>query len=150
LGGAVNHVYNTVVYNCPGNGIRFDFSNANSIYDSVIFNCGTDVNINSKSYVMDYCAHDDADYGASETNMVDEGTTGGAAWPNIFTDAANGDFTLKVGCALIGAGGKAGSALFSDDIEGTTRGAAWDLGPYEYVAPPATGYINETCVIFES
>jgi hypothetical protein len=36
----------------------------------------------------------------------------------------------------------AGSGTFSDDIEGTTRGAAWDLGPYEYTSEAGGATVN--------
>ena len=114
-------------------------------YDSAVFgNSGLasdDFYCTVNLGTIDYCASDDND----GTHNVAEGTTGGAAWPNIFTDAANGDFTLKVGVALIGAGGKAGSSLFSTDIEGTTRGTFWDVGAFEYVAAGVDVALTGVC-----
>jgi len=67
-----------------------------------------------------------------------------ATWSDVFTDYANGDFSLKnyTGSgALIGAGTDL-SAYFTTDIAGTTR-STWDIGAFEYVAaaPAATGFI---------
>lgn len=126
LNTATTNIYNCVSY---GNysGFRRAAGTANA-YDSVAFNTTDD--FNGTWAVIDYCASDDND----GTNNVSE-SGGGASWTNDFTDAANGDFSLKSGSNLIGAGGKAGSGTFSDDIDGTTRGAAWDLGAHEYVAP---------------
>lgn len=107
------------------------------VYDSAVFGNSDDFYCTTALGTIDYCASDDND----GTNNVAEGTTGGAAWPNIFEDAANGDFRLKAGVALIGAGGMAGSGIFSDDIEGTVRGAAWDVGAFEYVAASATNVV---------
>jgi hypothetical protein len=121
-------LYNCVVYGF-NRGVLSNDANTDT-YDSAVFNNDDDFYHVTNPGTIDYCASDDND----GTNNVAEGTTGGAAWPNIFEDAANGDFRPKAGVALIGAGGMAGAGLFSTDIEGTTRGAAWDVGAFEYVA----------------
>jgi len=124
-----NYIYNCVIYGA-GVGIRISAT-------STVKNCPYFANSND-SYiavgaVIDYCAHDDAAE-AGETNEVAE-SGGGAAWPDDFEGAATGDFRLKSGSNLIGAGAVApGGALFTDDIEGTVRGETWDLGAFEYVA----------------
>jgi hypothetical protein len=46
---------------------------------------------------------------------VDE-TAGGKTWADTFEAAASGDFRLKSGSPLIGAGGRAVSGVFSTDI----------------------------------
>lgn len=52
---------------------------------------------------------------------------------DIFTDPANGDFTLKTGSSAIGAGADL-SAYFTTDITGATRTAPWDIGAFKYDA----------------
>ncbi len=123
------------LYNCVVYGFRYGVRDVTgstvSSYDCAVFN-NTDDFYGTQAAV-DYCASDDND---GTHNVAESG--GGASWTNDFTDAANGDFTLKTGSALLGAGGKAGSSYFSTDIEGTSRGDAWDLGAYE--KPAATSY----------
>ena len=133
-------IYNSLAYGNQAGFVRT--AGTVSIYDSVSFENVDD--FVSASLIIDYCASDDND----GTNNVDE-TAGGKTWADSFEDPANGDFRLKVGSPLIGAGGKAGSGTFSDDIDGTTRGAAWDVGPHEYVAagPSET---NILYMLFES
>lgn len=55
----------------------------------------------------------------------------------LFVDSANGDWRLKAGSGAIGVG-QVFSSEFTDDILGTVRGAAWDVGAYEYAAPAGT------------
>jgi len=140
LSGSTINYYNCLSY---GNRVGFRaYTGIANFYDCVSFNNSDDFDVASATETVDYCASDDND----GTNNVAEGTTGGAAWPNIFTDAANGDFTLKAGVALIGAGGMAGSSIFSDDIDGTARGAAWDVGPHEYVASAVAPTVTTTAI----
>lgn len=126
-------------YNCLAYGSEYGFEENSSTnyecYNCVAFACDDDFEAAAID-VIDYCASDDND----GTNNVGE-SGGGAAWPNDFVDAANGDFTLKSGSNLIGAASvdPSGSGYGSPDIAGTARGAAWDVGPFEYVAPAAGG-----------
>ena len=119
---ATADIYNSVIYNCR-NGVRRS-SGTCAVKDSAIFECTDDV---YGTWTVDYCATDDND----GTNNVDE-TAGGKTWADTFENAANGDFRLKAGSPLIGAGGMAGSSIFSTDIEGTARGATWDIGAYQF------------------
>jgi hypothetical protein len=128
--GTTVDAYNCVVRNCH-EGVN-EVSGALSMYDSCILDCTHDWNVGA-AVLMSYCAIDDAYPSAPSGNEVAE-SGGGAGWPLDFTDAANGDFTLLATSNLVGAGGMAGSGTFSNDIEGTVRGAAWDVGPYEYVS----------------
>jgi hypothetical protein len=129
--GATSNFYNCLAYNCY---IGFFRDNGTcNVYDSVAFKTSNDF---SGTITADYCASDDND---GTNNVAESG--GGAEWPDDFTDAAGGDFTLKATSALVGAGGKAGSSLFSDDIDGTARGAAWDVGAHEYVSAAATNVV---------
>lgn len=54
------------------------------------------------------------------------------------------NFRTFVGSPLIGAGTNL-SSLFTTDLDGKTRDAEWDIGPYEYleVPPPALACITE-------
>jgi hypothetical protein len=85
---------------------------------------------------IDYCASDDGD----GTNAVDisPGATEADDWAEVFTDYANGDFSLKnfTGTQkVIGMGvDDPGSGLYSDDILGNARSSVWDIGAFEYVA----------------
>jgi len=133
--GTVDGIYvgveTATFYNCLVYGVRRGFRDAagtTAMYDSVILDCADDFYVAADT--VDYCAYDDAD---ATTNEVAE-SGGGAGWPNDFVSGPAGNWTLLVTSNLVGAGGMAGSGTFSTDIEGTTRGAAWDLGPYEYVS----------------
>jgi hypothetical protein len=72
---------------------------------------------------------DDTDKtGYSEAN----GINGGYTPAQIFTDPANGNFTLKAGSPAIDSGADL-SAYFTTDYLGNARPAgAWDIGAYEY------------------
>lgn len=144
------YIFNTIIYDCDGRGFRNTNSTNTYIYNCTIYNCqlyGVDraagtVTINNcaifntaddlnGTLTIDYNAIDDAD---AQTHNIAE-TGGGASWTGDFNDAANGNFSLKVGSGLIGTGvADPGSGLYSDDIAGTARGAAWDVGAFEYVA----------------
>ncbi|MFO7740592.1 MAG: choice-of-anchor Q domain-containing protein, partial [Desulfatiglandaceae bacterium] len=52
---------------------------------------------------------------------------------DLFTDPANGDFTLKSGSNAIDAGTDLSSEMDAVDITGETRpqGTAWDIGAFE-------------------
>lgn len=62
---------------------------------------------------------------------------------DIFTDAANGNFTLKAGSPAIGAGTDL-SATFTTDITGATRTTPWDIGAFKYISVGGTTY-QVTC-----
>jgi hypothetical protein len=125
------NVYNCVVYDCYL-GVRRTAGTTN-IYDSAVFNCTDD--FNNTPTVIDYCASDDND---GTNNVAESG--GGAGWTGDFTAAATGNFTLISTSALVGAANETGSGTFSDDIDGTVRGASWDVGAHEYVAAGTTAY----------
>lgn len=133
LNPATANLYNCLAYNCQ-KGLTRAAGTVN-VYDSVSFYNADD--FSGTFNVIDYCASDDGD----GTNAVAE-SGGGAAWPSDFNAAASGNFTLVSTSNLIGAGGRAGSGTFSTDIAGTTRGAAWDLGPFEYVSSAVTPRIR--------
>ncbi len=118
-------VFNIVVYNCY-NGV-LQQAGTTTIKNGAVFESNDDFN---GIITIDYCASDDND----GTNNVTE-SGGGAAWPDDFVDAANGDFTLKSGSGLVGGGiDNPGSGLYSDDINGDARTSPWDVGADEYIA----------------
>ena len=122
-GAAVN------VYNCTCYGGYYGIYKGGgvlNIYDSAVLNNTDD--FGGTPDVIDYCASDDGD----GTNAVAE-DGGGADWTGDFTDGSGGNWTLLSTSNLVGAGGRAGAGVFSVDIDGTTRGAAWDVGAHEYV-----------------
>ena len=124
------NVFNSIVYNIGTDGIFVTLGATVSLINNAIFSCADDIDDRASS-TIDYNATDDND----GTNNVDETGGIGLTWADSYPDAATGNFTLKVGSPLIGAGAvDPGSGLFSDDIEGNTRGVAWDLGVDEYVA----------------
>ena len=119
------------MYNCNVYGFRYGIRDVAgstvSVYDSAVLNNTDD--FNGTFAAIDYCASDDGD----GTNAVTE-DGGGADWTGDFTDGSGGNWTLLSTSNLVGAGGMAGSGSFSDDIDGTVRGAAWDVGAHEYVS----------------
>lgn len=125
-GGGVVNIYNSLAYGCYL-GFR-ELAGTMSVYNSVSFGNADDW---YGGITLDYCASDDG----GGTNEV-SGNEADATWSTDFLDAANGDFTLLVGSPLIGAGSvdPSGAGYGSPSINGVVRGAAWDVGPWEYVA----------------
>ena len=121
---ATTGVYNCIVYGCY-RGMRDD--GAATIKNSVVFKSFDDF-LNG---TVDSCASDD---NTGTNNVAESG--GGADWPDDFVDAANGDFTLKVGSGLKGTGiNDPGGGLYSTDIEGDNYVVdSWSLGVDEFVA----------------
>lgn len=56
----------------------------------------------------------------------------------IFTDPDNGDLTLKAGSPAIASGTDLSGSGFSNDYDGNTRSAPWDMGAYAYDASPGS------------
>lgn len=136
LYGTTIDVYNCLSYNCYDGFKTYD-NGTISLYNCVSFaSDGEDFEGNEYTATIDHCASDD---GVGTNDVAESG--GGAAWPNDFEGAATGDFRLKSGSNLIGACSDASGGLFTDDIEGTVRGASWDVGPFEYVAAGGGGSI---------
>jgi hypothetical protein len=88
------------------------------------FAAGTDYNITSDIYGIGYTVT-----GGGNTHDHDSHTY-------TFVDADNDDYHLaSTDAGAIGFGmTDPGSGLFSDDIDGNTRSAPWDVGADEYVA----------------
>jgi hypothetical protein len=125
-------------YNCLAFGNYYGFQRASgtvTVNNCVSFNNADDFN---GTFTFNNCASDDND-GAAE-NVAQSSADNDADWDSDFADAANGDFTLLSGSNLVGAGAvdPSGSGYGSPSINGATRGAAWDVGPWEYVASGAS------------
>ena len=119
-GGGTLNCYNCIAYS-EGGGTGFFGAASSAAVNCVSFNTADDYNFAS----VTYSASDDVQSGTGNVN--------GLTWADQFVDHANGDFRLKSGSTLIGAGlDDPASGLFSDDIAGTTR-SDWDIGAFEYV-----------------
>jgi parallel beta-helix repeat protein len=121
-------IYNCTVYNCAIGIDHYQSSYPTTAKNNVVFKCGDDFDAGT-GFTIDYNASDDND---GDNNIAESG--GGVEWPNDFEGAGTGDFRLKSGSNLVGATTDQSSGLFTDDIEGTTRGASWDVGAFEYVS----------------
>ncbi len=130
--GPTNNIYNNTIYNCATAGIWGAGASNWDIQGNAVFVCGDDfLDGTSGTWSLNYNASDDGD----GTNPQTLDATGTPAYDTEFTNAAGGDFSVPVGSIVIGnAAVDPGSGLFADDIAGTTRGAAWDVGAFEFVA----------------
>lgn len=130
------NVYNSVVYDvqtggAAGNarGIAANSADTVTVKNCAVLSTGDDF-LNCDTVA--YCASDDGD----GTNAISAPT-----WANQFEDYANGDFRLKAGSALIGAGigPSSDAAVPTTDIAGVTRsGTTTDIGAAMYVATGPT------------
>ncbi len=149
-GNGIIKIWNTIIENWTLRGVNSN-DTTTEIYNCIIYNCvtgisevgGTTTVKNTASFAnsgdditgatADYCASDD---NTGTNNVAESG--GGAAWPDDFVDAANGDFTLKATSNLAGAGvNDPGSGLYSTDMDGDSYVVdSWSLGVDEIVAAP--------------
>ena len=117
------NIYNTVVYNF-NDGIEEDTSETVYVKNAAVFGNTTD--FDGSGINCDYCASDTG----SGTNPVTP-----ADWSTVFEDYQNYDFHLSPDDTdLKNAGTNLSSdpnLSFSDDIDGDTRGASWDIGADE-------------------
>jgi hypothetical protein len=68
-----------------------------------------------------------------------------------FEDSANGYFALTPGSLLVNAGADLSAFVPTTDIVGTSRGATWDIGAFEYSSgdpPPATRTVRVTATAY--
>lgn len=89
--------------------------------------------------------YSDSGYNATEDATGDDYGSGGRANQTFtFVDEANDDYHLAANDAGAKGYGVAdpGSGLFSDDIDGQTRGATWDIGADQYVAEGGGGGLD--------
>ena len=144
---------NCLSYGHGGDGFRFSFG-ANG-FTGYVYNCvaaangatGFTADSSSNTTTIRNCysgGNTGADYSANwdtaSNNHSEDGTLGtttaystssGAYFTNV--TAASENFTLGSSSTLIDAGYDL-SGTFTTDILGTTRGATFDVGVYEYVA----------------
>lgn len=131
------YILNCTAYSC-GLGICSSSANYRTYktyaYNCTSFGCGT----------SDYGNPAGNWHASSSNNASEDGTAPGTdidlssyTASQIWTDAANGDFSLVSGSPLIGEGTDL-SAYFTTDIIGTTR-SSWDIGAFEYVASGGGG-----------
>lgn len=128
-------VYNCTLYGSGNAGNQSGMKRSGGVMTAAncaVFKNGDDFN---GTITKTKCASDDND----AENVAESG--GGVEWPDDFVDAANGDFTLKVGSNLIGGGddNPEGGTLYSDDINGDARTSIWDVGADEFVVVAAGG-----------
>ena len=129
-------VYNCTVEDCSSWGFRCygSISAKFDIRNCVTYNCTT-------SYQSPTNLHASAGYNAASdaatvtppgTNPITTNIVSGD-----FTDIVNHNYSLASGSTLIDAGMDL-SGTFTDDIIGTTRGATFDVGAFEYVGGATT------------
>jgi hypothetical protein len=122
--GAILYIHNCTVYNCTVTAGIADRQGSSIVATNcVVHTCADD--FNGSGMTITYCASEDND-GTNSVNLS------GVAASAIWTDAANGNFSLVSGSPLYDAGTDL-SAYFTTDIAGTTR-STWDIGAFEYVA----------------
>jgi hypothetical protein len=121
----------TKIYNntCYGNGSN----------KGIVFNAGANNVISKNNLVYNFNTSftNNGTGNSFATNFCTALTTGCSLSGNpLFVSIAGDDYRLTSGSSAIGSG----TALteFSTDIVGTTRpqGIGWDIGAYEYLAPP--------------
>lgn len=136
--------YNNTVYNASGNA-GFGSDDAVECYNNIFCRVGT-INAggpyNYATRTKDYNFMSMYATDAIKTGYVYNGTTqlneqhgiNTGTWDpdEVFVDAANKDFTLRVGSPAIGAGVDLSSSGFTNDYTGATRTAPWDMGAYKY------------------
>jgi len=116
------------IFNCTVYNFGIGIFNQSGSPDVIVQNCAVFGNSDDFSNVstIDHCASDDGD----GTNAVVP-----SDWSLVFVDYPNGDFHLKsTDTDLRDAGVDLSSEGFTDDIDGETRSAPWDIGADEYVS----------------
>lgn len=127
--GTILYVHNCTVYNCTVTAGIADRKGSHVVATNcVVHTCADD--FNGTGMTITFCASEDND-GSDSVNLS------GVAASAIWTDAANGNFSLVSSSPLIGEGTDL-SAYFTTDIIGTTR-STWDIGAFEYVASGGSG-----------
>ena len=160
----VGYVYNTVIYNISGSGLKTDNALLYS-YGNAILNCEDGFSSSYQDIICKNCLafnnnndytnsnfHSDTDYVAYSDGSLPLATvcsnciniTGNSS-SDLFVDYANSNFNLKQGSILIDLGvdlSSDGDLSFSDDIVGISRFQdgdgngtdSWDIGAFEFVS----------------
>jgi len=143
-----NKVFNNIIYNANDVGIYL--TSSSTAYNNTVYNCtqgivNGDGTINAKNNVvfnslddfvgvfsiLDYNASDDGD----GTNAIDISPSSVEAddWAAVFTDYANGDFSIRdIASVLYNSGTTI--ITVTDDIIGTARPyyESYDIGAFEF------------------
>lgn len=129
---ATSYIFNCTKSGGVTDGFEFD-AGTHSVKNCAVFNNADDFDTTGATVTIDYCATDDGD-GTNGQDFTAEATD----WNKVFTDYANGDFTLKdyttAPCCVGNGTDDPGAGLYSDDITGTARTSPWDIGAHEYAA----------------
>ena len=137
--------HNTVVnQNCGGKGFVGVTTITNPevisyVYNNLFYdteNCQLD----NSGYTQNVIVHDYNAYLASTNYMAETHAQvdTDALATDIFTDYANGDYSLKIGALPINNGKTDLGATYALDYAGTERGASPDIGAYEYTGTSDT------------
>lgn len=125
-----------IVYNCTIQKCYYGIFG--SVGTVTINNCASFNNNDDfagSNTVIAYCASDDGN-GTNAEDFTAEATD----WNKVFTDYTNDDVSLKdytiSPCCVSQGTDDPGAGLYSDDIIGTARSSVWDIGAFEYAAPP--------------
>jgi hypothetical protein len=142
-----NIIVNTISYGASTAAIR-TYAGTNYIYNCVAIGGTYGMFCDSLDYVRNGYAYGStgAYYKAPTTTSASNDATGTLGLRSIaynttqFANVTAGseDFSLPSGSGLIGVGTDLRADAtwpFDYDIMGTTRGATWDVGAFEYVAP---------------
>jgi len=163
--GGYNKFYNNVVSDCIYAAYISYRCGTNSIYNNTFYNCtngiwhndeadasgGTRIANNIFVNILDYLAYfNDSHTTSFLTNNIVYNCgpfhpggdttyeeTGRINSDPLMVSPATGDFRLQSTSPAIGAGAVL-SSLFTTDKNGVARGAAWDIGAYEYVSSTVT------------
>ncbi len=117
---ATVNIYSCLIHG-QNDGIERDSGTVN-VYDSASF--GNNDDFDGTFNVISYCASDDGDH--TDSTAI---APSGGDWANEYPDYATYDYTIVAGGNCLAGGNNAGSAKFSDDINGDTRPATWSVGP---------------------
>ncbi len=130
LNTATAGIYNNLAYNCNRG---FSQTAGTTTATNNVSGNNTD-DFNGTFATLTYNAMDDADAGTGNIN--------GLTWTDIFTDPANGDFTLKdaeTDLLQAGTNDPSGSNYGYPAIGGNIRpSTGWDIGPHNHIPDEVT------------
>ena len=142
-------IRNFTYTNLTGRGIDNSYATVKS-YNNTIYNCDVGVldqaspdcqNTIAVGCSTDFQSDCNGDYNiSSDSSAPGTNSLTGQSATDLFTDPANGDFSLKSGSNAIDAGTDLSAEMDAVDIAGTSRpqGSAWDIGAFEYVVAGLT------------
>jgi hypothetical protein len=140
-----NYVYNNIIYGFH-RGVNRSASGDVYVYNNTIVNCVTGINAASNWYVKNnlvfYCTtafsgtfHASSDYNATDAISATGGSNDRLNQNVAFEDVYNNDYHLAVSDTVARDSGTDLSVeltcAITKDIDGTARGAGWDIGADE-------------------